>query len=571
MTINEAEKPAIKKAILIGIDGLQYEKILALTTPNFDRLTLKKAYTGGINGYGSQQATSSGPGWATILTGVWANKHKITSNGSGLASTDYPSIFKRLHDHNANLKQASIQHWDTPNKTYFKNDVTVVDRIENGINDEAVTNAAIEEINKGTDFIFIHLDDPDHVGHADGFGGSYNNSVTTADRQLGRILDAIDTAQSSSQQEWLVLVTTDHGREASGYGHGSQTTSQKTVFIATNKNLNDEFLTTATPSINDFEGLYGYASQASLVPTILSYLDIPTQKEWKLDGPSLFGEIGIRKLMPSSQATLAWRSGSTKNVEIYKNGKLIDTVTANQQQWTDTVRQQEPLSDYVVALNDNPVAYRAQHLDITAALTWGTNPAYFFRSDEKYVRYNTDTDKASDGYPKATDDYTWPGLEAYKSLIVASFTYDEDTSYFFLSDGNYISYDINKDEAHDGYPKPIKGNWPGLESYDKKIVATLRWKADYVYFFTSDGFYLRFGFNDNKIGDNYPAKITDGNWPGLGNYIQDITSAVKWNDSTAYFFLKNKKYIRYSITEDKSDSGYPKTIDDTTWNGLLTP
>ena len=51
-----------KKVLLVGIDGVQFERLEALNTPAFDRLKVNKAYTGGIAGSPSEQSTKSGPG-----------------------------------------------------------------------------------------------------------------------------------------------------------------------------------------------------------------------------------------------------------------------------------------------------------------------------------------------------------------------------------------------------------------------------------------------------------------------------------------------------------------------------
>jgi predicted AlkP superfamily phosphohydrolase/phosphomutase len=58
------------KVLLVGIDGLQYDRIQPLSTPNLKSLFLKKAYTGGIKGALSEQVTLSGPGWMSVLTGT---------------------------------------------------------------------------------------------------------------------------------------------------------------------------------------------------------------------------------------------------------------------------------------------------------------------------------------------------------------------------------------------------------------------------------------------------------------------------------------------------------------------
>jgi hypothetical protein len=41
---------AESKVLLIGIDGVQFEKLQAASTPNIDQLNISKAFTGGING-----------------------------------------------------------------------------------------------------------------------------------------------------------------------------------------------------------------------------------------------------------------------------------------------------------------------------------------------------------------------------------------------------------------------------------------------------------------------------------------------------------------------------------------
>ena len=177
---------AAQKSLLIGIDGVQLERLQALNTPNMARLQINRSYTGGIEGEASQQSTYSGPGWATILTGTWVQKHQITSNSSGLASQNYPSIFKRLKQSNTNLKVASITHWDAINLQFFPNDVSQINLVQSGLSDADVVTKAIEFMGAGGDFTFVHLDDPDHTGHTYGFGTNYDNSLIVADQQVDR-------------------------------------------------------------------------------------------------------------------------------------------------------------------------------------------------------------------------------------------------------------------------------------------------------------------------------------------------------------------------------------------------
>jgi hypothetical protein len=564
---------AAPKALLVGIDGAKYERIQALNTPNFDRLAINRAYTGGIAGESSQQATYSGPGWGTILTGNWAHKHQVTSNSSGLANPAYPSIFKRLKQANSNLKIASIVNWSPINTQFFTNDVALINTVKSGLSDANVVSEAIAFMNGGGDFTFVHLDGPDHAGHSYGFGSSYDASILTADQQLGQLLNAVDQLTQTTGDDWLVLVTTDHGRESSGFNHGSQTYSEKSIFIASNKALNQEFSQPVTALANtSFNNLYGYAAQTSITPTLLRHLGVEPQANWLLDGLPLIGSLGVRKVMKGTNKSLAWYSDTNGTVDIFRNGTYIESQLASALGWDD-VGAPQGTPDYTLVLNNTPVSYRGalSNVVITAALNWSSSRAYFFRSDNRYVRYNKTADQSDAGYPIDITNTNWSGVGNYKQLITASFNAENGKSYFFLSDGNYIQYDNATDKADTGYPKSTSAGWPGLASQAQNIRATLRWTGNKVYFFFANGTYSRFDLVNNSVDSGYPKPINNSSWPGLGDYAMEITEAIKWSNTRAYFFLSGQRYVRYSITNDSADAGYPTSIDNSSWPGLLNP
>jgi hypothetical protein len=560
-----------KKVLFIGIDGLQLEELQKVHSPNFDRLTINKAYTGGIANTGSEQTTSSGPGWSTILTGVWADKHQITNNGSDLANPEFPSIFKRLRDARPQAKIASIMNWGTPNTSYFRNDVTGNDLTLNGLADKDVTQKGVELIQQEYDLVFLHLDDPDHAGHSTGFGPAYNESIKTTDIYLGQLLNAV----SQSHHDWLVLITTDHGRQPiTGYGHGNQTEEEKTIFIGSNKSLNAEF----TETINDldnrgYSNLYGNPAQTSLTPTALRYLGIDIEKEWLLDGIPLVDELGVRKLMPASSGNkdIVWSATDSAQINVYRNGEFVTQLESGEQGWSDDA-EISGIVDYSLVQNSTPAALSLNKVDINAALSWSATRAYFFRNDQRYVRYAKVLDKADAGYPKVTNNGSWPGFGINSDKLVAAFEKDSSTSYYFFNNGQYIRYNNTLDKAEAGYPKAVNNDtWPGLENYANKITATLRWNNNKVFFFLDNGQYLRFDLSNDSIDSDYPKAVNDQTWPGLEAYANDITSAVKWNDNVAYIFLTNQRYIRYNLADDKADAGYPAKVNANTWPGLMLP
>ena len=113
-----------RRVLLIGIDGVRSDAMQAADTPHMDALIAVgavsyDAFAGGIPGTATQQITSSGPGWSSILTGTWTNKHGVTSNSfSGDNYEDYPHFFRRVKEVNSAACTASIVQW-SPIDTYI--------------------------------------------------------------------------------------------------------------------------------------------------------------------------------------------------------------------------------------------------------------------------------------------------------------------------------------------------------------------------------------------------------------------------------------------------------------------
>lgn len=73
-------------------------------------------------------------------------------------------------------------------------------------------------------------------------------------------------------EEWFILVTTDHGRDESGFNHGTKipsNLSEKLIFVGSNIDLNREFTEKLEAPNNGENGIYAYPSIASITPTIL--------------------------------------------------------------------------------------------------------------------------------------------------------------------------------------------------------------------------------------------------------------------------------------------------------------
>lgn len=562
-----------KKVLLVGIDGLQYEKIAALNAPNLKSLNMTKGYTGGIAGTSSEQSTYSGPGWMTILTGVWKNKHGVPDNNSTTYRSQAKSVFQYVKESNSALKTGSIATW-SPIHEFLQDQMQYVDYKYQGGDDNDAEMRALNEINTNApDLLFVHFDDVDHVGHASGFSGAYNTSIEQVDVRLGKLMAAVKARNTQNNEDWLVIVVTDHGREASGYNHGSQTETEKTIFIGMNKPGNTEFTSPVNTVPNQsFNGLYGYVAQTSVVPTVLSYLGVDINKDWQLASTSLLGSMGVQKLMLKPDNSLYWYTAQTGTAQIYRDGALIASVPAGQGTYTDTNVPTGKVA-YTIMLNGQSASLIRNNATIIAGLDWNdaaNNTAYFFRSDMKYVKYNKSQDKAEAGYPQNINNSTWPGIENYKEKITATLKWNNQKGFFFLNDGTYLRYDMTNDAADAGYPKPINSStWPGLQLGTNKIVGAINWDETYAYFFLSNGTFIKYNMVNDAAVAGYPQAVTTTTWPGLAAHATSITATVDWNAQYFYIFLSNNTYIKYNKTSNTVMLGYPKAVNDSTWPGLM--
>lgn len=384
--INAEQPPAAdyskRKALLIGVDGMQYEKlqeaIAAGQAPNIAKFHIAKTYIGGIVGSPTEQTTYSGPGWTTILTGAWVNRHKVAAN-DGKLRNQADSVFKLIKHADATRRAASIVSWNTINDNFARDiDLGYIDRAEKCDDiDQCVADKTSGAVRFGDfDFVFAHFDEPDNTGHAVGFAPAYQAAIQTVDGQVEQVLTALQQRQQTHPDEdWLVMITPDHGRAMpDGHNHGNQTLSEKTTFIAINKAANAQFTSPfEDPADMGFNGLYGNATQADIIPTVLAHLGIkPDAANYRIDGVPLLGALGVRQLTATADntarsVTLQWRhSGapSGQPLTIYRDGRQIATLSDAENTYVDEDLQeiQDGVTDlnYSVTLNEIPVAYLAR-------------------------------------------------------------------------------------------------------------------------------------------------------------------------------------------------------------------
>ncbi len=239
-----------KKALMIGYDGARLDATLALTPPaiwgikNEPDGGLYYAFTGGDpNAWVTKQDTSSAPGWATLLFGTWANKHGFKNN-SGFQKSSTISFLAKAQDLGYNAASLSAWGWLNDNilsreknsNTFFKYNVPsgVKGYHPKDIDIATRTKEAISA--NEADVIFVQLDAPDGAGHSKGFDPlvqAYNDQIMATDALAQEIINTIKARATYAQEDWLIILTADHG--GLGTSHGMHVPECSEVWFAINQ------------------------------------------------------------------------------------------------------------------------------------------------------------------------------------------------------------------------------------------------------------------------------------------------------------------------------------------------
>ena len=244
-----------KKVVIIGYDGCRADILNGKQENGAVSYLLKNGasnnltYCGGVN-YPAEntQDTSTAPGWCSILTGQWADIHGITGNDI-TKTMDTKTLMTSLTESkiidSASFITKWAGHFSRKNATYLlekeyceENNLSVAFNKCEG--NEGSFEAAKEEIGKAdcSDFVFVIYEQTDSTGHNKGF--SYNNPLykeafLEIDGYGFETIEAIKARETYESEDWLIIVTSDHG--GFGKGHGKASIQERMTFAVMNKNF----------------------------------------------------------------------------------------------------------------------------------------------------------------------------------------------------------------------------------------------------------------------------------------------------------------------------------------------
>ena len=276
-TLLSGAEPLKKKALIVMLDGLRADAFDTFKPPVLTKL-MKGEWKPGYKGAWTYCARTipdapahSAPNHAAIATGVTAAKHKVTRNGTTKNGNwkEWPSWLHRLKKAQPDKKVLYIHAWSESGHIDPTPLVTRVNQSDWG-NTRVYPKMITEK--ECPDAIMYYINSPDGGGHGTGFypyGDNYSQTIQAGDRYLGLMLDLISKRPSFAKEDWLILITADHGGYALGHGQPGGHSDTVPLVVVGRNTLNGKLA--GTPSVTD------------LPVTALEFMGVDTSK-MNLDG-----------------------------------------------------------------------------------------------------------------------------------------------------------------------------------------------------------------------------------------------------------------------------------------------
>lgn len=218
-----------RKVLLIGIDGTRTDALLRANTPNIDSLIAKGFYT--LNSWHTD-ITISGPSWSSILTGVYHSKHGVTDNSYNNSNYwDFPYFTTRAKEVKPALRCAERVEWNMLQDGVYNANWDIDSLGEDTNSGSSGTDGANMVADPDLDCFFLYFDAVDHAGHTIGFNpdsAAYISAIEGVDSAIGRVLTAMRARPTYSDEDWLILMVTDHG--GIGQGHGGNSIYERSIW-----------------------------------------------------------------------------------------------------------------------------------------------------------------------------------------------------------------------------------------------------------------------------------------------------------------------------------------------------
>jgi hypothetical protein len=221
---NDMEQtPRSKHVILIGLDGMGAYDFQRASTPCMNAMAMNGAIS--IKERCVLESSSS-QNWMSMLTGAIPIQHGVTSNEwepdnhniePSLKNKKgfFPSIFDDIKNQKPEDKVYMFYEWNGLGRMF---DLSVPDKTESLKSGVQVMNKAVESFfNDKPEFIFIAIDETDHIGHLYGHESrEFFDCISKYDSLIGNL--AARLKKEGMLENTVVIITADHGGIEKGHG-----------------------------------------------------------------------------------------------------------------------------------------------------------------------------------------------------------------------------------------------------------------------------------------------------------------------------------------------------------------
>ena len=216
-----------RKVLWINIEGAVGEEVKKVMPPTIESLLSHSKYTWtGL----SENSTSDATTWASLVTGLNMDKHRIVDEtfipSTSLNNTQnnlpfFPSVFYNINEVNPAMKTLTVSSWNPLADVLFAHADTKVDVSS----DEEVRDAMIEQLeNSDPDLALATFRNVLEAGKEEGFSAEntgYVEAINRTDGYINDILEAMRSRENFSRENWLVIITSNHGGKENNYGGSS--------------------------------------------------------------------------------------------------------------------------------------------------------------------------------------------------------------------------------------------------------------------------------------------------------------------------------------------------------------
>lgn len=261
----------IHKSLVIGLDGASISVMDTTELPAIESVRTA-GMTAVSNLFANPMApTVSGPGWSSIATGAWPDKHQVVDNSfTGNNLEQFTNFQDRLEHNDPATSTLVAGTWGPIPEIIFNSGTDL--NISAG-SDNNTTAKAVDYLKNGNpDSTFVHLDDVDGAGHNSGSSSAnYQAQLKVTDAKVGEILAAVKARPSYAGEEWLIVITADHGHTPTG-GHGGSTQLERQSFVIAQG--------AGIPANSTREDV----KVTDIAPTVLNHQGVAIDPAWNLDG-----------------------------------------------------------------------------------------------------------------------------------------------------------------------------------------------------------------------------------------------------------------------------------------------